>query len=133
MTDYLLDSTVIIDFVNDVAGATELVEGLFATGGTLLTCDVVTCEVLSSGTDDERRDAARLLEALDYVATDPTAARWAADARRSGRARGAWRYLGDALIAGVAWRNDATVVTRNPGDFERLGIPVLTYGDSQAG
>jgi predicted nucleic acid-binding protein len=127
VTDYLLDSTVIIDFINDVEGAGDLVERLFATGGALLTCDVVTCEALSSGSEEERRAAARLLDALDYVATDPDAARWAAEARHSGRARGAWRYLGDALIAGVARRNDATVVTRNPRDFERQGIPVLAY------
>jgi predicted nucleic acid-binding protein len=30
--------------------------------------------------------------------------------------------------AGVAWSLEATVVTRNPKDFERLGVPVLAYG-----
>jgi predicted nucleic acid-binding protein len=35
--------------------------------------------------------------------------------------------LADALIGGVASVLDATVVTRNRPDFERQGIPVLTY------
>jgi predicted nucleic acid-binding protein len=35
--------------------------------------------------------------------------------------------LGDALIAGAAWSLGATVVTRNPDDFERMGVPVLAY------
>lgn len=118
---------VIVDFINGFGGAEDLVNRLFASGATLLTCDVVTCEVLSSGSDEERGVAATLLESLEYVATDPPAAQWAGDARRMGRARGAGRYLGDALIAAVAWRNDATVVTRNPRDFERQGIPVLAY------
>ncbi|MEA2623460.1 MAG: hypothetical protein QOH61_2370, partial [Chloroflexota bacterium] len=33
-----------------------------------------------------------------------------------------------ALIAGVAWTLDATIVTRNARDFEAFGIPVLGYG-----
>jgi predicted nucleic acid-binding protein len=35
--------------------------------------------------------------------------------------------LADALIAGVAWFNGATIVTRNPDDFIAQGVPVLTY------
>ena len=38
------------------------------------------------------------------------------------------RHLGDALIAGLAWRLGATIVTRNPRDFEAYGVPVLGYG-----
>lgn len=59
------------------------------------------CEALSGGDDEQRRVIARLLAALDYVATDPGAAR----------------------ASGL----DATVVTRNRPDFERHGAPVLTY------
>src|SRR5664280_1250076 len=29
----------------------------------------------------------------------------------------------DAIIAGVAWSQGATVVTRNPDDFVRMGVP----------
>jgi predicted nucleic acid-binding protein len=39
---------------------------------------------------------------------------------------------GDAIIAGVAWSLDATIVTRNPRDFEGQGIPVLAYGQTAA-
>jgi predicted nucleic acid-binding protein len=46
--------------------------------------------------------------------------------RRGGRT--AARRLADALSAAVAWSLDATIVTRNPSDFEGLGIPVLAYG-----
>ncbi|WP_123535163.1 type II toxin-antitoxin system VapC family toxin [Halosimplex salinum] len=34
---------------------------------------------------------------------------------------------GDVLIAGVADRRDATVVTENVDDFEALGVPVKAY------
>ena len=51
---------------------------------------------------------------------------WAGEARRL-RRRTSPRTLGDALIAGVAWSFGATVVTRNPDDFVRMGVPVLAY------
>ena len=51
---------------------------------------------------------------------------------RSGVIRTAPRRLADALIAGVAWSLDATVVTRNPRDFEDTGVPVLAYGQTAA-
>jgi predicted nucleic acid-binding protein len=36
--------------------------------------------------------------------------------------------LADALVAAAAWQLEATVVTRNPRDFEDAGVPVLAYG-----
>jgi len=36
--------------------------------------------------------------------------------------------MGDALIAGIAWSLDATVVTHNVQDFEIPGVRVLDYG-----
>jgi predicted nucleic acid-binding protein len=52
---------------------------------------------------------------------------WAAASRRARRATGP-RSLADAIIGGVAWSLEATVVTRNPQDFESQGVPVLAYG-----
>ncbi|MEO8572038.1 MAG: PIN domain-containing protein [Chloroflexota bacterium] len=124
---YLLDTTVLLDFAHGRAGANELIDHLFADAQNLYTCDVVTCEALSGGGDIERRVIRNLLDALEYVAIAPNGARWAADARRSRRsARGA-RSLADALIAATAWGLDATLVTRNPRDFERQGVRVLCY------
>mgnify|MGYP001825584654 FL=1 len=77
----------------------------------------------------ERDLIVRLLDALEYLAIDPEAARWAGDRRRELRAQGRRAPLGDSLIAAVAWRMNATVVTRNPRDFELYGVAVLGYGD----
>jgi predicted nucleic acid-binding protein len=68
-----------------------------------------------------------LLNALEYVATSPTAARWAAASRRKRHRAGGKLGLGDSLIAGIAAELGATVITRNRPDFERQGIEVLTY------
>ena len=116
----------LIDYANGRLGAGAMLERLFGEPDDLLVCDAVVAEAFSLGTDDERRAIASLIDAVEYVATDPDAAKWAGEARRLRGATGP-RSLGDALIAGVAWSLGATVVTRNPDDFVRMGVPVLAY------
>src|SRR3990170_2373875 len=126
---YLLDTTVLADFANGSHGARELVEELFAATGDLYTCEAVSCEALSGGGEIERMAVRKLLDALEFVALDPGGARYAGDLRRAaGRTSG--RTLGDALMAALAWRIAATIVTRNGRDFEPYGVKVREYGAS---
>ena len=124
---YLLDSTLLIDHANRDEPAAKLLERLHSEPHELYTCDVVTCETLSQGDPDHLRQLRVLLDALEYVATSPTAARWAAASRLKRHRAGRKLGLGDSLIAGVAAELGATVVTRNRPDFERQGIEVLSY------
>lgn len=126
---YVLDTTVLIDHAKGRSDGVEILARLFSETGNLYTCDVVTSESLSGGTSEERRLIGRLLDALEYIAIDPAAARWAGERRRQQRSAGRRAPLGDSLIAATAWRMGATVVTRNPADFEPLGVPVRSYGD----
>src|SRR5262245_36347078 len=126
MAGYLLDTTVLIDHASGMFGASDLIEDLFAETGDLYTCDAVAIEALSAGSEDDLTVIEQILGALEYVSTSPDAARFAASARRT-RARSSRRHLGDAIIAGVAWSLEATIVTRNPRDFEGHGVPVLAY------
>ena len=122
---YLLDTTVLIDHGHGRPGSVELLESLFSEPNDLYTCDVVVTEALSGGSDDERRIIQALIRVLEYVSTHPDAAVRAADSRRGRRMSP--RSLADSLISAVAWSLDATVVTRNPKDFERLGVAVRGY------
>lgn len=124
---YLLDTTLIVDHAHGYQPAMALLHRLYEEGAELFTCDVVLCEALSGGSDEHLAVVSRLLEPLDYVATDPTAARHAGEARLRRHRSGGKLGLGDALIAAVAAGIDATVVTRNRPDFERQGASVLTY------
>jgi predicted nucleic acid-binding protein len=124
---YLLDTTVLVDHANGFEPATRLLARLYEEGGELFTCDVVTCEALSGGTDEHLESVSRLLEPVEFVETSPGAARWAAASRLARHRLGGKLGLGDALIAGVAIAMDATVVTRNRPDFERQGVSVLKY------
>lgn len=123
---YLLDTTLLIDHARGKPGAIELVEELFSEPNDLYTCDAIVVEALSSGGEDERLVIEALIRPLEYVSTSPGAARWAGASRRAA-ARTSPRRLGDAIIAAVAWSLQATVVTRNPRDFEMQGVPVLAY------
>ena len=124
---YVLDSTLLIDHANADPGALAMLRSLFENGHELYTCDVVTCESLSLGDAGEIRHIGSLLDALEYVSTSPSAARWAGTSRRTLHQAGGKRAVGDALIAGVAAELDAVVVTRNGRDFERQGIRTLAY------
>ena len=124
---YLLDTTLIVDHAHGHEPAIALLHRLYDEGADLFTCDVVVCEALSGGSDEHREVVSRLLEPLDFVATDPIAARAAGEARLRRHRSGGKLGLGDALIAAVAARLDATIVTRNRPDFERQGAVVLTY------
>lgn len=124
---YLLDSTLLIDHANRDAPAGELLERLFSEPHELFTCDVVTCETLSQGDASHLRHLRTLLDALEYVATSPSAARWAAASRLKRHRAGGKLGLGDSLLAGIAAELGATVITRNRPDFERQGIEVLSY------
>jgi predicted nucleic acid-binding protein len=126
---YLLDSTVLIDYSHDHVPGREIMERLFAESSELYTCAVVSCESLSGGGPDQREAIRSALDALEYVAIDPDGACWAGDRRREEiEAHRHKPGVSDALIAALAWRLGATVVTRNARDFEAFDIPVLGYG-----
>jgi len=127
---FVLDSTVIIDYVLGYEPGIAVVENLFAQPQPLYVGDIVTCECLSKGELAEVQVARNMLTALEYVTLSPSGAAWAGDKRRelmrSGRRKPSTT---DALIAALAHSLGATVVTRNARDFEAFDIPVLGYGD----
>jgi Predicted nucleic acid-binding protein, contains PIN domain len=123
---YLLDTTLLIDHANGRPGALAVVRTLFSEPNDLFVCDTVVTEATSGVDDVEVGAIIALIDAVEYVSTHPDAARWAGASRRRLR-RTSPRQLGDAMIAGVAWFNDAVVVTRNPRDFEVQGVRVLGY------
>lgn len=123
---YILDTTLLIDHADGVPPAVALVASLFEQPNDLFTCDAIVAEALSRGTEEHLYAVGRLIDVLEYVSTAPDAAQHAAETRRR-RGQTSHRTLGDALIGGVAWSLEATVITRNPDDFIAQGIPVLTY------
>ena len=128
---YVLDSTVIIDYVLGYKPGEEIVERLFGQSEALYIGDVVTCECLSRGTPEDLGVARSMLQALEYVTLSPDDAAWAGDARRTRIEAGRRKpSTTDALIAALARSVGATVVTRNGRDFDAFDVPVLAYGET---
>ncbi len=131
MSGYLLDTTVLIDHAHGNLDGEDIVRKLFAEAADMYTCDVVACEALSRGGENELEAVAALLLALEYVALSPDGARWAGDQRRRRIAAGRSKpSTGDALIAALAHVLGATVVTRNVKDFQAFDVPVMGYGEA---
>ncbi|HEV8547220.1 MAG TPA: PIN domain-containing protein [Candidatus Limnocylindrales bacterium] len=124
---YLIDTTLLIDHAKSRPGVGALVESLFAEPNDLLVCDVVVAEALSGGDELELATIRALVASLEYVATHPEAAIRAGETRSRLGLTSA-RGLADAIIGGIAWFDDAIVVTRNPEDFEVQGVRALGYG-----
>jgi predicted nucleic acid-binding protein len=123
---YLLDTTVVIEYVIGDPSADRVVRRCFEETGDVWVCDVVTCEALSGGTDAERAAIVRFLGPIEFVALSPADAQRAGDLRRAAGGTSP-RTLGDALIAALALANDATIVSRNASDFLPMGAKVLQY------
>ena len=123
---FLFDTTVLIDWSVAHPGVKAVVERCYDETGELYTCDVVVCEALSAGSEVEREVIRQFVGGLEYLCIDPDGARHAGELRRIAE-RSSGRTLGDALIAALAIRMGATIVTRNASDFAAFDLSVLTY------
>lgn len=123
MTRYLLDTDALIDFLYNIAGSVQLVQGLFAQGDTPCTCEVVVAEVCAGLHAHEQAHAEQLLTSVEYLPTTPEAARQAGSWRYTYMRQGHTIPITDCLIAAVAALHGATVVTGNVRDFP---MPELT-------
>ncbi|MFI5292149.1 MAG: type II toxin-antitoxin system VapC family toxin [Candidatus Limnocylindrales bacterium] len=123
---YLFDTTVLIDWAVAHPGVRGVVEQCYEETSELYTCDVVVCEALSAGSEAEREVIRRFVSGLEYLCIDPDGAEHAGELRRIAGRRSR-RTLGDALIAALAIRSGATIVTRNMTDFATFDLSVLTY------
>ena len=124
---YLLDTNVVIDYLNKRPRAVKLIDSLSEQGHVLCTCAVVVAEVysgilpgsLSAATAHEMGDSLRFLET----------------GRETAEAAGIWRYgyarqgiqiaTTDALIAAAARSHDAVIITGNDRHFPMPELSLL--------
>src|ERR1039457_2230350 len=111
MAVYLLDTTVMIDVLNNKRGRSALLLELAEAGHTLACCPINITEVYAGLRPREERAADELLSSLQYFPIAPQAARLAGELRRGYARRGVTLNLGDVLIAAVAIYNDLTLMT----------------------
>ena len=116
----LADTDVLIDYLAGVQPVQDRIAG-YADAEQLQTTAVTCFELLSGAGPGKRRQAIRrLVDALNVLPLDRTAAERAADVRRKLDRTGRPIGMGDSLIAGIALAHDLPLLTRNRSHFERV-------------
>lgn len=123
MAGFLLDTCVLIDFLNGKRGSEQLLKSLVADGHILGCCAVNVTEVYSGMRPKEKASTDLLLGSLEYFQVTLEIARMAGLFKRDFAKKGTTLSLADVTIAAVAVRNGLTLITGNARHFP---MPELT-------
>ena len=113
MTDYLLDTTEIIDYGRGHPPTVALLNGLYERGNSLGCCDVVIAEVYAGVKEKDRGKIEELIEALRFYPADKEIAKIAGQYINDFGRQGIQLAVADALIAAVAISYRLVLVTKN--------------------
>jgi predicted nucleic acid-binding protein len=117
MSDYLADTTVLIDYLRDRARVVGLVDVLARTAHRLCCCDVTICEVYAGMRPHERSRTEGFLSGFTYLPASRAIAERAGIWRHEYRQTGVTIGLADALIAATAEVYGAILLTANVRHF----------------
>jgi len=122
---YLLDSTVLIDWLRGMPDAKRQLEEFALEGARLAVNAVSVAEVYSGVGDNDRAATDALLDAFDYWLIDEETARRAGWYRYRFARLGRQFSVTDMILAAHAVDRDATLVTGNVKDFPMPELKML--------
>ena len=122
MATFLLDTSVIIDALNNKRGRPALLLDLVKFGHILACCHINITEVDAGMRSKEEAATEEFLASLQHVPITPPAARLAGEFKREYTRKGTTLNLGDVIIAAVAVHNQLTLLTDNTKDFPMAGL-----------
>jgi predicted nucleic acid-binding protein len=117
MATLLLDTTFLIDVLNDRRGRADLMERLILEDNTLACCAINVAEVYAGMRVAEAEKTGTLLRQLSYVPIRWEAAKLAGNLKRDWASRGQTLTLTDTTIAAVCLIEKLTLVTDNRKHF----------------
>jgi predicted nucleic acid-binding protein len=117
MAQLLLDTTFLIDVLNDRRDRADLMERLILEQHTLGCCAINVAEVYVGLRAQEARKTEMLLRQLAYVPIRWEAAKLAGDLKRAWAQKGKTLTLTDTVIAAVCLTERLTLVTDNRKHF----------------
>ena len=117
MATFLLDTSVIIDALNNKRDRPALLLELLKAGHLLACCPINLTEVYAGLRPKEEAATEEFLASLQYYPITPPAARLAGLLKRDYARKGTTLNLGDVIIAAVAIHNRLTLLTDNTKDF----------------
>jgi predicted nucleic acid-binding protein len=124
MATYLLDTTVIIDAINDKRNRNRSLISLAEEGNTLACCAINIAEVYAGMRTKEEVRTNALLHSLQLYPITFAVAELAGRLKRDYSARGKTRSITDTLIVAVALYHYLSLVTDNVKDFP---MPELSF------
>jgi predicted nucleic acid-binding protein len=113
----LLDTSVIIDALNNKRNRPTLLLDLVKSGHVLACCAINITEVYAGLRPKEEAATEELFASLRHVPIMPPAARLAGELKRNYSRKGKTLNLGDVIVAAVAIYNELTLLTDNVKDF----------------
>jgi predicted nucleic acid-binding protein len=117
MATYLLDTSVIIDALNNKRGRRDLLLDLLKQGNLLACCPINVTEVYAGVRPKEETATEEFLKSLEYYHITWPVARMAGLLKRDYARKGTTLTSADTTIAAVAMINDLTLLTDNVKDF----------------
>jgi predicted nucleic acid-binding protein len=113
MSIYLLDTSVIIDALNNKRRRGELLIGLAEQGHLLACCSINVTEVYAGMREEEQASTAELLDSLQFYPVTFPIARLAGFLKRDYSRKGITLAIGDVTVAAVALYHHLTLITDN--------------------
>jgi predicted nucleic acid-binding protein len=117
LATYLLDTSIIIDVLNEKKDRSALLLGLVEGGHTLACCPVNVAEIYAGLRPKEERRTAALLNSLQFFPITFSIAELAGRLKQIHGGRGKTLAIPDTMIAAVAIGNQLTLLTDNTKDF----------------
>ena len=117
MAIFLLDTSVIIDVLNNKRGRPAFLLELVQAGHVLACCPINITEVYAGMRPKEEAATEELFASLQHFPIAPPAARLAGELKRGFAKKGITLNLGDVIIAAVAMHHQLTLLTDNVRGF----------------
>ena len=127
MTEYLLDTTEIIDYGRGHPPTVTLLNNLYEQGNSLGCCDVVIAEVYAGVKQKDRGNIEDLVEALRFYPADKGIARTAGQYINDFSQQGIRLTVADALIAAVAISYRLVIITKNQKHYPMPEIKLYQF------
>jgi len=122
MATFLLDTSVIIDAINNKKTRRQFLRGLLEAGNSLACCAVNVAEICAGMRPNEEASTLAFLRTLDYYPIGFSASRLAGELKKNFSRKGATLSLADTLIAAVALNHQLSLITDNVKDFPMAGL-----------
>ena len=129
MSVLLLDTTIIIDALNEKKDRLELLRRLITAGYRLACCPINITEVYAGMRPKEQAKTHAFLTSLEYQPITFQAARLAGELKQQYSSRGRTFSVADSVIAAVAIHHRFTLLTDNTKDFPMEDLSLYPLPD----